>query len=254
MARGDPIYARVDISLLFDPRIRRLTAAQKWFYQVCYLTSVEARSEQLPPAYDLDALQDRAGIDARTGKNALQKCCEVGLLELDEHGLIRVMGVRENHARLEWNEHCTPSPHGADTGPKREENKTEKREEKQEPAREQMLPEQLVPSLIKKMGAQSEAYLPEKEPTGEQIQSLRERVAKWTTGDLLRHTATASKTGQLTDTLNDALRKIPELDLRETALYVLAKLQTNVDRGWNTKKAAAVLTSRCKTIMKQQEE
>lgn len=254
MARGDPIYARVDISLMFDPRIRRLTAAQKWFYQVCYLSSVEARSEWLPPKYDLAALQDRAGIDARTSKNALQKCCEVGLLELNEHGLIRVIGIKENHTKLGWNEYRASSLYGADTGPKREENKTEKREEKQEPAHEQIIPEQLVPSLIKKMGAPPEAHLPEKEPTEEQIRSIKERVAKWTTGDLLRHTATASKAGQLTDTLNDALRKISELDLRETAIYVLAKLQTNVDRGWNTQKAAAVLTSRCKTIMKQLEE
>ena len=36
MARGDPIFARFDLSLWWDARLRRLSPVQKWVYMtVC---------------------------------------------------------------------------------------------------------------------------------------------------------------------------------------------------------------------------
>lgn len=121
MARGDSIFGRVDINLMYDPRIRKLTAAQKWFYVAAYLTAVEVRSETLPPDYDIVALQDRAGVDRQTARNALEKSIDCNLMERTPDGLIKVLGVRNNHERVQWNEYSSDSPYGARTGPKREE-------------------------------------------------------------------------------------------------------------------------------------
>lgn len=126
MARGDAIFARVDISLIWDPRMRRLSGTQKWFYIVCYLSAVETRSELLPPSYDLGAIRDRAGIDPKTARKCLEKSLEVGLLQQSEDGRIFVSGVRNNHQKLTWGEAEPDSPYGADMGDKREDKTTPK--------------------------------------------------------------------------------------------------------------------------------
>lgn len=117
MARGDPIFARLDISLLWDPRIRTLTATQKWFYVTCSLCAVEARSELLPPEYNLAAIRDRAGVDPKTARKCLEKSLAAGLLEETPEGRVRVMGVRSNHPKLLWKDDNGASPHGADIIP-----------------------------------------------------------------------------------------------------------------------------------------
>lgn len=257
MARGDPIFARVDISSMFNPRIRRLTAAQKWFYHITYLCAVEARSERLPPQYDLAAIQDRAGVDTRTSKKSLEKCCSIGLLQIDPQGLICVSGVRKNHERLEWNEYDETAPYGADTGLKREEKKIEKKEKSREEVRgplnesSSFRQDGSKPSLI---GETLNIILPEtkqgqreEEPAPERIRELQIRVAGWGKGDLLRYAATGLKNGKLTNSLNEMLTTLPEEQLRGITIDVMAKQEVN---GWNPAKAAKVLTARLKTAVR----
>ena len=100
MARGDALYARLDVSLFHDPRFRCLTAAGKVFYLASYVTAVEARCELLPPHWTLTALADRAALDIRTSKLAYKIAVECGLLSEGPGGRIRVMGVRSNHRKL----------------------------------------------------------------------------------------------------------------------------------------------------------
>jgi hypothetical protein len=116
MARNDPIFARVDISLMFNPQYRKLSATQRCFYLTCYLSAVEARSERLPHSFDLEAIRDRAGTDTRTGRKCLEKCISIGLLNQDAEGRICVIGVKENHQKLVWNESEQASPYSPHTG------------------------------------------------------------------------------------------------------------------------------------------
>jgi len=135
MARNDPMFARVDISLMFNPQFRKLSGTQKWFYLACYLSAVEARSEQLPPAFDLAAIRDRAGIDTKTARKCLEKSLEVGLIKQTPEGWICVSGVRENHPKLTWNEASQAAPHPPRTGHMRgDERDREPREEARIPA------------------------------------------------------------------------------------------------------------------------
>jgi hypothetical protein len=89
----------------------------------------------------------------------------------------------------------------------------------------------------------------ELEPDRESIESMDGKTSRWGIGELVRYVATGIKTSNLTDTLNAALAKIPEEQLRPLTVYVFAKHDANQDNGWNTDKAAAVLTARCKGRM-----
>ena len=271
MARGDPIFARVDISLMNDPRIRKLSGTQKWFYLTCYLCAVESRSELLPSSFDLAAIGDRAGIDTKTARKSLEKSFEVGLLEEPAQGRIRVIGVRVNHQKLDWNELSLDSLYGANTGLKREENKIKEKENTREEGAGAHTPppawgktsggnqspsdeSALVGRLIKNMNPALADEQPELEPTESKIAEAGRTFSSWGIGDLVRYTATMTKTGKLTDTLNDAIRDIPENKLREVCLYVLAKMDANRDRGWTLKKSGAVLTARCKEVIAKMHE
>jgi hypothetical protein len=255
---------------MFDPRFRKLSGTQKWFFVVSYLSAVEARSELLPPSFDLAAIRDRAGIDTKTARKCLEKCLEVGLLEEPAQGRIRVIGVRGNHQKLDWNELSLDSPYGANTGLKREEDKIKEREagagaaslrvpgaHASPPAENKASSNNertLIKGLIKNMNPSSAKELPEIEPDEAQIAEAQQRVAMWGIGELVRYTATMTKTGKLTDTLNEALSIIPESKLREVCIYVFAKAGVNSGRGWSPKKSGAVLTARCKEVIAKMHE
>jgi hypothetical protein len=121
MARGDPVFARTDVKLPTEPKIRRLKhPAYKWLYQTLYLASVESRSERLPDDFNAnqpEMVADRAQIHIRTVRVGLQKCAEVGFIGIDETGAITVYGVRENHPKLEWRERVASTPSTPHIGP-----------------------------------------------------------------------------------------------------------------------------------------
>lgn len=278
MARGDPIFARVDISILFDPNLRKLSATHKWAYMTLYLSAVECRSELLPPSFDLQTVCDRAGIDTKTARKFLEKSLKIGLLEEPAPSRIRVIGTRANHPKLDWDELSLDSPYGADTGLKREENKIKEKENTREegagaaslrvpsahaspPALYKNSSENqafdegwLVKGLLKNINPASATERPEIEPTDQQIAEAEKTFSSWGIGELVRYSATNLKTGNLTDTLNEALRMLPENKLREICVYVIAKAGANSGRGWATKKSGAILTARCKEIMARTHE
>lgn len=120
MARGDPFFARWDLSMFMHPALRSLpNGTARWFYFTCYCAAVEARSETLPPVFNTRSLADRAGIDIRSAKIAYKVACNVGLMAERPDGLIHVAGVRRNHLKLDWQEYGAPSPYGSDLGHKK---------------------------------------------------------------------------------------------------------------------------------------
>ncbi len=135
MARGDPLFARLDLALFADPRFRGLTAAGKIVYLGAYTAAVEARSELLPTWWTPRALADRTGTDERTAKLALKNAIAAGLIQEPVEGRYRVVGVRENHEKLEWRELRPDSPHGADSGLREEREEREEREGKENEGR-----------------------------------------------------------------------------------------------------------------------
>jgi len=266
MARGDPIFARWDISMFFDPAVRSLkNAVHRWFYFTAYCAAVEARSETLPPKYTLRSLADRAGIDPRSAEIARKNAVEVGLFAERPDGLIHVVGVHRNHVKLDWQEHGETSPHGADKGGKRGEEKREEKREERSEEKQEAKASLRVPKAHAKPSPRagecrsmaeivSAAGLVEKqpqtveevEPTHADIEAKAERVAGWGVNELVCYVAKGSPKAKLTDTLNDALGRIPGPELRSLCCHVMAKADRN---GWRTDQMAAVLTQRCKAHM-----
>lgn len=100
MSRGDLVYARLDISLFFDPSFRRLPSSAKVLYLACYSIAVERRTSVLPVEFDARACSDRAGVEQRSGRQALQYCIDSGRLRRLPDGRIHVPGVRGNHRKI----------------------------------------------------------------------------------------------------------------------------------------------------------
>jgi hypothetical protein len=100
VSRGDLVFARLDVSLFFDPSFRRLSTSGKLMYLACYAAAVERRTSVLSADFDTRACSDRAGLDPRSGRQALQNCCDVGRLRKMPDGRIHVPGVRANHNKI----------------------------------------------------------------------------------------------------------------------------------------------------------
>jgi hypothetical protein len=204
VSRGDPIFCRFDISLWWDVKLRRLSAAQKWVYFTLCSMAVEARRTVLPSEFDTSATADRAGTDLKTTRKALEKSAEVGLIRILSDGRIHIPGIRVNNLKIKgWRilpgepkgegdvveTENNSSLYGADNGheEKREEEITEKREEQikrdaaacfasragahaaQATAEHSVSASSLVNSVINNLGAGREPDRPDIEPSPELI-------------------------------------------------------------------------------------
>jgi hypothetical protein len=253
--------------MFFDPAVRSLkNGVHRWFYFTAYCAAVEARSETLPAKYTVRSLADRAGIDPRSAEIARKNAVEVGLFTERADGLIHVEGVRRNHVKLDWQEYGETSPHGADTGGKRGEEKSEKKSEERSEAKASLrVPKAHAPPSPSRAGecvpveqvlahvipaaapaVKQAPAVEEVEPTQADIEARAKKVAGWGVNELVCYVAKGSQKAGLTDTLNDALGRIPEPRLRELCCYVMAKADHN---GWRSEQMAAVLTQRCKALM-----
>jgi len=106
MARGDPVYGRVEVTWPNDPRSQALGPAQNWLYMVCYLAAVEARSNVLPGYMTLTTLGKRAGMKRSTVESTIAKCCAVPgnspILFVNDQGLVCVPGAGAKNEKLDW--------------------------------------------------------------------------------------------------------------------------------------------------------
>lgn len=275
MSRDAYTWARVDCAVLHDPRLIQLPATGFRLYFTAYLLAFEYRSEQLPHFIDTRSIATLAQLDARTATKMLQKCCDVGLLSMSADNRIIVVGASQNgDPRMKWDSPADgtsggQTPDVSDTDRPRGEHRPKLPTERTESdttgeaselsvlgthaqppntgKEEKPLPVQsIVASVVKGIAADRDPERddgPEREPTDEHLNKVRKHIARMPIGDLVRHLATGSPKGTITDTLNAALSVLPEPELREICVHVLAKTEAN---AWGPNKTAAVLTSRCK--------
>ncbi len=278
MSRGDPVYARIDVSLMLNPLWRKASPSSRVLFITCYLTAVEQRTTALPPDFDTKALTDRASLDPRTGRKALQECCNLGLLCQLANGRIHVPGVRKNNVKIKgWTvlqgetadasdtllETPCVSPEAVNIGTKESREQEDKRRVTevtlpQPPAAASLrAPQALAPPALARQESESVAatvlkVLPtlkkplpttEHQPEPHDLERTRKHLSRFGIGEVVRFLATGSKGGKLTDALNSAIRLVPEHLLREVCIFVSAKAEKN---GWPLPKTAAVLTSRLK--------
>jgi len=100
VARQDAIFARVNVDILNDVRMRAMDSDARWFYMTCYLLAVKHKTEVLSEYHDVVALSDLAQLSPGKGVEALAKCVNKGLLVELDNGKIVVKGVQEWHQRL----------------------------------------------------------------------------------------------------------------------------------------------------------
>ena len=150
MARGDSIYAKVDVDILDGEKVSQLTPNERDTYLFGYwLPAVKYHQNRVENhLVCVRMLQKRLQKSKRTVQQHRQKLHLLGLITIHEDNSVTVHGVKERHSKLNWNEYKETAPYGEDdfphTGPIRgilrhHEIKTVRQEEVTSPS--------LVPSL-----------------------------------------------------------------------------------------------------------
>jgi hypothetical protein len=108
VAHGDPTYMRVDIDkLLNGDKISTLDEREFKVYMTLWALAVKHRSEVLSDKVSVpEYVKNAAKLGSRRGKVSVSKVLEAlhsyGLIELLPSGRINVIGVKEVHAKLQW--------------------------------------------------------------------------------------------------------------------------------------------------------
>lgn len=116
MAHGDPTYMRVDIDkLLNGDKISTLDEYQFKVYMTLWALAVKHRTEVLPVKVSVpEYVKNAAKVRARKGKRSVDKVLgelqEEGLIEILPSGRINVIGVKEVHAKLQWDKSPKSEP------------------------------------------------------------------------------------------------------------------------------------------------
>ncbi len=110
MAKGDPLYAHVEVSfILNDPRCRAMTNAEFRLYLAFWCTAVEQRSDKLPTYFDLHSMSNRAAVDLRTCSKCVTKLQQKCLIDISSDGCYIVVGCRAKHSNLRnWKDNIDP--------------------------------------------------------------------------------------------------------------------------------------------------
>lgn len=202
MPRDDLVWARVDCSILHDPRFTRLRATDFRFYMTAYLFAFEQRADVLPAHYDMQSISIFARLDQRTAAKALQKCCDVGLLKLTADRRIHVVAARKTgDSRIRWQD----AERGEDGGQMGTITPIEREKEEKEGESQKAPPPPV--------GKVSPANQVEITPTDGSTQGLVERI--------LGVLPLAARKGGTRARIENAL-KLPGLDLRELEVRVEA--------------------------------
>lgn len=117
MARGDSLFARLEVDWHMHPKCIRLgSAAAKWYYLVLYMRAVASKSETVCMQDEYRLQTTWSGLDARTIRKSQEKCIEANLLRVLADGSLVVIGVRDRHKKLHGWKHTPGAPCGDDTG------------------------------------------------------------------------------------------------------------------------------------------
>lgn len=256
MAHGDYHWAPVPCSIKHDPRFMRLKHTAFRFYMTAYLSAFEERADVLPPHYSAQNVGMIAQLDMRTAAKALQDCCDAGLLKLTPDGRIHVVNARENgDPRIHWKD-AAPGVDGGQVetmSPIRKERIEEKKETKEDHPPQAASISPIVSKAAASLGvgyaptSRQQETGPELEPTPEDVARWKAQQESWGIGELVSFIATGKMVSQLTDTLGDLMRSVPEPETRNICAYVYAKYHVN---KWGINMRAAVLTARLKAAAK----
>jgi len=105
MARGDGIFARVDVDVWTKPRVMRLRpVGAKAFYLMAWTYAVKERNEQIPDSVLTQLAKGFLDVCNRTARLYTKKCIDAGLFEDLGDGMIRVVKCRACHKKMKWPE------------------------------------------------------------------------------------------------------------------------------------------------------
>ena len=127
MARGDPLYAKVEVDFwLDDPRLIDLPEYAQNVYLGLWCLAVRCRTDRLPSRYSLRSVAGVLRKDPRSVAKALAQlrdsCTDAPLIGEDENGRILIYGCGKVHSSLRtWKEHA--SPNRPQVGPKQAPNR-----------------------------------------------------------------------------------------------------------------------------------
>jgi hypothetical protein len=268
MARGDPIFMRVDLSLWWSVKFRKLSCAAKLIYLTILALAVEGRSTVLSTDVDAKAIADRAGDGDGETPATIEALLKLGLLRRLPDGRLHVPDVRRNNFKIPgW--HILPedergpsdrvegepasSPYPTRKGQEREEDTTDtkQREGGCWPAtapNQGPIPDDHgrgTPNLPLQI-PRSPPPSSEEEPNEQQVSAIEEKVRDWRTAELVRFAATGNKNGSVTNTLTEAIKAVPSDRLRGICIFLIAKSHLN---RWAGGKLAASVTQRCREAM-----
>ena len=113
MSRGDPIYCKVDIDIVYGEKFSQLTKAEQHTYIFGpWMLAVKYKLGRLPlHTYSGHTTAARVSSSVRTVTRHLQRMHDLGLIILHENGDLTVCGVKRNHAKLRWGTDPSDLPH-----------------------------------------------------------------------------------------------------------------------------------------------
>jgi len=119
MAKGDGLFARVDVDVWTKPRVMMLRpAGAKAFYIMLWTLAVRERNDILVKAYCKQMSIAFLQTSERTARTHMQKCIEAGLVRDNGDGTVTVVKVRDCHGRMIWGKGFTPPPYGGKKSPR----------------------------------------------------------------------------------------------------------------------------------------
>jgi hypothetical protein len=104
VARGKPIFAKLDVENFTCVDIMSLRPDDRWTYEAgLWKLAVRERSSVLPRwKYGLLTLSKVLGLSPIYLRLALPRIASKGLIELIEEETVIVIGVKERHAKILW--------------------------------------------------------------------------------------------------------------------------------------------------------
>ena len=113
MSRGDPVYCKVDIDIVYGEKFSQLTKAEQHTYIFGpWMLAVKYKLGRLPlHTYSGHTTAARVSSSVRTVTRHLQRMHDLGLIILHENGDLTVCGVKRNHAKLRWGTDPSDLPH-----------------------------------------------------------------------------------------------------------------------------------------------
>ena len=113
MARGDPVYAKIDVAIWTSAKFTALSNDDRLLYLGLWMLAVEFRSDVLPAQLMSCAYAaHRLRMSSRYVKSGLARVQRIGLIDIDDKKNITIYRVKECHKALSWDRCPKRGPNG----------------------------------------------------------------------------------------------------------------------------------------------